>query len=532
MLNTQLLLVLAGLAFLFLTAKKWITRRHTNQTLPPSPPPLPLLGNLHIFPTKDVHYQFTKWARQYGEIYTLYLGPTTAIVLTSPLAIQQILEKNSALTSDRPDNYIARLVTGDDHNLVLAHYTDTWRSLRRGAHGILTAQACLDHLAIQQAEAVQLSHDLLTDPGGFATSIRRYSFSVIMSVLYGKRVPRYASPEATALFKMLELWVNILSPGAHPLIEMFPALRCIPGPFASWRRLCKKVRIIQRQLYFGLLDEVEARSDQGNGNGCFMETVCARAQEWGLDRELTGYLGGVLIEAGSDTTSAFIQTLVLLLVAHPQVQRKAQVELDAVVGTDRMPILEDLEDLPYVRAVILETHRYRPVAPLAVPHAATAGFNYGQYTIPKGAILFVNTYGVFHDETIFKDPETYNPSRFLENPEKEKLLDLAFGAGRRVCPGMNLARNSIAINTMNLLWGFDFMKARDATGAMIEPDVWDYSEGVATCPNPFKCDINPRSRHHEEIVRRDFIASRDAFLPFEHNLSASDKAFIREQWKD
>lgn len=109
-----------------------------------------------------------------------------------------------------------------------------------------------------------------------------------------------------------------------------------------------------------------------------METVCARAEEWKLDRELVGYalafddhsypnqhsfhlldlynryLGGVLLEGGSDTTSSFLQSLILALVTHPEVQKKAQEEIDRVVGNDRAPVLEDIEHLPYCQAIILE----------------------------------------------------------------------------------------------------------------------------------------------------------------------------------
>ena len=140
------------------------------------------------------------------------------------------------------------------------------------------------------------------------------------------------------------------------------------------------------------------------------------------------YLGGVLIEAGSDTTAAFLQSFILLLVAHPEVQAKAQREIDEVVGAERMPTLDDFAKLPYLRAVVSEvrslgwiileafaniaaqTHRFRPVAPLTVPHAATADIRvsaiadhalvcrpsynvppkYGQYVIPKGSIVFAN----------------------------------------------------------------------------------------------------------------------------------------------
>ena len=118
------------------------------------------------------------------------------------------------------------------------------------------------------------------------------------------------------------------------------------------------------------------------------------------------HLGGTLIEAGSDTTSSFTQSLVLALVAFPEVQKKAQAELDSVFGTDRVPTFEDLERLPYIRAVINEVHRFRPNAPL-IPHAATEDVKvcyftvwnwlynflcaqYRGHTIPAGATILIN----------------------------------------------------------------------------------------------------------------------------------------------
>ncbi|KAG8924505.1 hypothetical protein FRC02_010372, partial [Tulasnella sp. 418] len=131
--------------------------------LPPGPDTIPLLGNLHLFPTSNIHFKFTEWARQYGEIYSLKMGPGTAIVITSPAAVRQIMDKNSAATSSRPEHHIGYTVT-EGLNMGLCGYNDTWRTFRRASHEILTPQACARHLPIQQAEATQLMYDLLVRP--------------------------------------------------------------------------------------------------------------------------------------------------------------------------------------------------------------------------------------------------------------------------------------------------------------------------------------------------------------------------------
>jgi len=253
------------------------------------------------------------------------------------------------------------------------------------------------------------------------------------------------------------------------------------------------------------------------------------------------YLGGVLIEGGSDTSSSFLQSLILTLVAYPEAQRKAHEEIDRVIGKDRAPVYEDIQDLPYIRAVINESHRFRPVAPLAIPHATTSDVEYKGYIIPAGSTTFVNNWGIFHDSKVYDEPEIFNPDRFLESEfgtkveardsDKDRRNNLAFGSARRICPGIHLAMNSLILNTMNLLWGFDFNPAKNSSGQDIEPDLWNYVKGILTCPNPFECTITPRSQEHAEIIKRQFANCTPSFLPYEHEISNEDKVFVEAQRK-
>jgi len=287
-------------------------------------------------------------------------------------------------------------------------------------------------------------------------------------------------------------------------------------------------------LYFGLLDETKERLRRGEENGSYMEEVLTRQEEFGMNKEITGYLGGVLIEGGSDTTSSYLQSLVLALTAYPEVQRKAHEEIDRVVGEHRMPTLDDLDRMPYIRAMILETHRFRPVAPLFIPHATLAPEEYKGFVIPKGATIFVNAWGIFHDPELYDDPENFIPDRYLltENGTKPGVdgSDLrptfAFGVGRRICPGIHLAQNSININAMNLIWAFNFTTDTDEKGKPIEVDTFDYQKGILTAPCPFRCKITPRSAEKAEIIEHQFLEAVDTFSKFEFGLSQEDKEFV------
>lgn len=510
-----------------------VGKRHPS--LPPGPPTIPIFGNLNKFPTEFAHIKFTEWARQYGDIYSLKIGPGTAVVLTSMDAVKELMERRSGSTVDRPPNFMADDITGG-LNMVLARYGENWRILRKAAHAILTPNAVAAHVPIQIAESIQVMYDFLKTPEHFYTHLRRYSNSVIMSVLYGKRCPRYETREAILFFEAQHLWELALEPGAHPPIDILPFLRYIPRRWASWKGLCEDTRKLQRDLYFGLLEECEEKVGKGEENGCYMEEIIKRREELGLDRELAGYFGGVMIEGGSDTTSSFFQSLCLLLTAFPEAQRKAQEEMDRVVGDQRIPSLDDAARLPYIQAIVKETHRMRPVAPLAIPHSNREAEQYRGYLIPEGSTIFVNNWGMFHDPEIFEDPEIFNPDRYIGNEFGTKVgVDISsfrenipFGYGRRICPGIHLANNSLILNTMNLIWAFNFEHAVDpSSGEPIPVDISNYQKGILTAPKPFKCKITCRSPKRAEIIEREFRDAIHIFENFEGNLSEDDKAWLK-----
>ncbi|KAJ7767955.1 cytochrome P450 [Mycena maculata] len=353
--------------------------------LPPGPPTIPLLGNLHIFPTEFAHYKFTEWARKYGGGGACYIN--TSSFCPSP-----------------------------------AHPTGQGHS--------------------------------------FYTHIRRYSSSVILSVLYGKRAPRYDTPKTTGFWEAQHEWQLLVEPGSTPLIDIFPFLKSIPEHWAKWKRDAKKVRSLQRAVYFGLLNETKRRLRSGEENRSYMEEVLARQEEFGMDEEMTRYLGGALIEGGSETTSSYLQSLVLCLVAYPEAQKQAHEEIDCVVRDDRMSTLDDIDFFP------IFTHCFRPVTPMSVPHATTAAeegvssMTQASFSCPLSMPSLSKTF----PPALYDNPEDFNPDRYLLTENGTRLgvdssdlgPNIVFGAGRRICPGRHLAQNSIDINVMNLLWAFDF----------------------------------------------------------------------------
>lgn len=227
-----------------------------------------------------------------------------------------------------------------------------------------------------------------------------------------------------------------------------------------------------KNLYINtLFREVKERMAKGEVTNCWMAKIIERND--GLNDESLAWNGGVMMEGGSDTTSGALLTFVLSCVLYPEAVAKAHAELDKVIGQDRSPTIEDIKNLPYCRAFILEVMRFRPTAPAGVPHVLTKEETYKGYVLPAGSLVVGNTWAVLHDENSYDDPDNFHPERFIKNEfgVKESNEDwrntFPYGAGRRICLGMHLAENSLAITIPKLLWAFNYGRAKDESGTEI-----------------------------------------------------------------
>ena len=167
------------------------------------------------------------------------------------------------------------------------------------------------------------------------------------------------------------------------------------------------------------------------------------------------------------------------MIAFPEVQRRAQAELDAVVGRDRLPTFADAPRLPYVCAIIKEILRWRPGAPFGVPHVATEEDWYEGMYIPKGTVCIANIWHCNHDRAVFgDDADEFRPERHLDENgellpgpfETNQAGHSAFGFGRRICVGKDLAAESLFIDTVRILWATKLECTRDENGIEVPLD--------------------------------------------------------------
>ncbi|TFY79434.1 hypothetical protein EWM64_g4580 [Hericium alpestre] len=214
-----------------------------------------------------------------------------------------------------------------------------------------------------------------------------------------------------------------------------------------------------------------------------------------------------IMGGGADTTVCAKYSFFLAMVLYPEVQKKAQEELDAVVGNDRLPMINDRSQLPYIDAIVKEVLRWSPVAPLGIPHRATEDDIHDGYFIPKGSIIFPNIWKFLNDEQTYKNPFEFRPERFLasekQEPERDSR-DFAFGFGRRTCPGLLLADTSLFISCAMILSAFNIEKAVE-NGVPITPKA-EFVDEIVNHPKMFNCSIKPRSVQAISIIKSvDFV---------------------------
>ncbi|KAK0500318.1 cytochrome P450 [Armillaria luteobubalina] len=209
----------------------------------------------------------------------------------------------------------------------------------------------------------------------------------------------------------------------------------------------------------------------------------------------------VAFAGGADTTVSTVLSVILAFLLYPEVQAKAQAELDTVVGHSRLPNFDDRAQLSYINAIVLEALRWNPVIPGGVPHRTVKEDVYKGYYIPAGATIVGNVWAILHDEKDYPNPLVFDPNRFLPEDGKEPQPEptAAFGFGRRICPGRHLALNTTWIAVASMAATLSFSKAVDSEGRVIEPSD-TYTDGLLSFPAPFKCTIKARSAQAEALI--------------------------------
>ncbi|KAH9901308.1 cytochrome P450 [Cubamyces lactineus] len=494
----MVLAVLSALSALVVAFLVWWY--HRPRGLPPGPPRSILGDNMRDIPAVQPWKQFTAWNKQYGPVVSFYLGRTPVIMLGTAQAAWDLLDKRSDIYSGRPRSIMAGEILSWGVRAITLSYGPRYKRWRALMHASLNSTAVTQYRSLQSLECKSLLRSLLgaKGPMEYKDHLTLFQMSVIFRIAYGRRIRTLQDDVVIANTRVGGMFAQV--PGRY-LVESWPILLRLPYRLQWFRHPVDKQREEDRKYYTSLMDHVRKRMVAGTAQPSMATIALERQAEFGLSELEMAYTLAGPWDAGVGTTVGGIEVFLLAMLHFPDVQAKAQTEIDKVVGRSRIPEFSDMESLPYVMAAIKEAARWRPVAPTGFPHALMQDDTYNGYYLPKGATVYANIHAIMQDPELFPEPEQFRPERFLhtKNPKLQGMT-IQFGFGRRICPGLHVANQSIFIVIARLLWAFNIVPVKDADGKPIIPSADDFVSRLVTRPSPFPCSFEVRDEHARELI--------------------------------
>ncbi|MED6108296.1 hypothetical protein PIB30_022426 [Stylosanthes scabra] len=473
-----LLSIIIGIITIFLMLKLTRTRRNkANNNLPPSPPKLPLIGNLHQVGTLP-HHSFYELSKKHGSLMFLQLGQIPTLVISSADMAKEITKNHDIVFSSRPSVTAAKIFVHGGKDVAFSPYGEEWRQKRKlCVLELLSLKRVRSFQSIREEEVVELVDSIrrscATSKEGSVINLSEMmiatSNNIVSSCVLGQK---YDTPKDGRSNSFGDLGRKLMKHFSDFCVgDFYPKL--------GWVDVLRGLVPEFKTTFAGLdacFDEVieEHKRMKKNGGGDdeellsirkdFVEILLQLQENGVLDFQLTGEdIKAILADmfvGGSDTTSTTLEWTFAELLRNPNVMKKAQEEVRRVVGSKSKVEENDVNQMTYLQFVIKESLRLHPPLPLLVPRETLSGVKVKGYDIPPKTRVFFNVWGIQRDPELWENPEEFLPERFENNSVDFKGHDfqlLPFGTGRRGCPGISFGLTSAEYILANLLYWFDWM---------------------------------------------------------------------------
>ncbi|KAJ6581964.1 cytochrome P450 [Mycena capillaripes] len=417
--------------------------RRLKSNLPPGPRRWPLIGSVLEMPQSHQWVTFSQWAKTYGAS-NIRIYSVGSIVYLDVLGQPVIVINSAKVAKDLLDQRF--LIYSDRPNLnlfVLQPYNDIWQQQRKIVAQDFGPSAVRRYYALQEAEAQKLVHGLVEDPSTLVHQTQLRIGTIIIRVTYGHYITDEHDRFLTSPLTATDNFSQATAPGVWA-VDLFNCLKSVKH-LPSW---------IPGSVFLQV------------------------AKRWRKIKNL-------------NTSS--VLTFFLAIMLNPSVQVKARKEIEA-----------DRAALPYVRSIMTEVLRWQPAAPLGIPHATSQDDIYDGMHIFKGSLVIANIWHMLHDPAVYRNPMDFDPDRYQGlDSEMDKVTDLAFGFGRRACPGKDFAEGTFFAIISTVLATCEILPILDAGGNEVLPKV-TYSSGTIVFPSPFNCNIKCRSQKALELLSHGY----------------------------
>ncbi|MED6176847.1 hypothetical protein PIB30_092232 [Stylosanthes scabra] len=453
-------------------------KKNGHQNSLPSPPSLPIIGHLHLISSLP-HQSFHSLSSRYGPIMQVFLGSLPCVVVSSPEIAKEFLKTHETAFSDRFRSSAVHYLSYGSKGFLFAPYGSFWKFMKKLCMSELLGQRTLDQLlplrkqetlrflkVLQKrgeaGEYVDLGDELLTLTNSVISRMT-------MSVTCCEDGDNSNSDDAEAMRKMVKDTAELAGKfNVSDFIWLFKnwdlqgmnkRLKEILERFDSMiKRIIKEHEFVRKKKKEGESEGVSVRD--------LLDILLEIYEDKKRNDEIelsTDNIKAFILDifmAGTDTSAITIEWALAELINNSHVMEKARQEIDSVTRRNRLIEESDLPNLPYLRAIVKETLRLHPAAPL-LGRRSTEPSTVCGYEIPSKSLLFINLWSIGRDPKIWDNPLEFRPERFMEEGQ---LMDvrgqhfqlMPFGTGRRVCPGASLALQIVPSNLAAMIQCFEW----------------------------------------------------------------------------
>ncbi|XP_054814376.1 cytochrome P450 71D10-like [Prosopis cineraria] len=454
--------ILLAISFFFLIILKRSSYNKSIKTLPPGPFKLPIIGNLHQLP----HHALRDLANKYGPIIHLQLGELSHVVVSSPEIAQEIMKKHDTTFANRPA-LLATTIISNNTSISFSPYGSYWRQLRKICSlELLSAKRVQTFRTIREEEVSTLVRNI-SEHEGFIVNLTEKLYEltnfVTARAAFGAKTKNVGEILST-MQRVLEVMSGFSVADLYPAVKI---LQVITGVRFKIERVNREIDMMVRNI---INDHIEKNNNPDGQVGKTIEDdlidVLLRIQkendlEIPLSEENIKAIIADIFLGGTETSATTVEWSMSELLRNPNKMKKAQEEVRNVFGSKGYVDESEFHHLKYVSAVIKETLRLHPPAPLLLPRENSKGCKINSYEIPPKTKVIINSWAIGRDPKYWHEPEKFEPERFLNasidyNFKGTEFKYIPFGSGRRICPGVSFAVVLVEIMLSTLLYHFDW----------------------------------------------------------------------------
>ncbi|KAJ4712450.1 Cytochrome P450 [Melia azedarach] len=485
----QPLSTIAAAVFIIFLLFKWLCQPSMKQHYsPPSPPKLPIIGNLHqlgLLPHRSLH----ALAKRYGPLMLLHFGKVPVLVVSSDDAARLIMRSHDSIFANRPKTTPAQKLLYDGKDVALSpEQNEYWRQIKsicvlhllsnkrvRSFHNVREEETALMIQKIKRLSSSSL-------PINLSEVLCTLTNDIVCRVSMGRK---YSDEEAGRKFmKLLGKIEELL--GTFHVGDYVPWLAWVcrfNGLDAVLEKVAKETdefleRVIEEHENRMIMNNKKATDqtasegeDQKNIMDVLLWIQKSNMYVKSIDRVSIKAIILDMFGAGTDTTYTLLEWTMTELLRHPDIMKRTQNEVRGIVGDKSDITEEDLDKMHYLNAVIKEILRFHTPIPLLLPRESNQDIKIQGYDIPAGTQVIINYWTIGRDPALWDQPEEFRPERFLNSSLDFHGRDfrfIPFGAGRRGCPGIQFGMRIAELALANLLKKFDWSLPAGVSGEELD----------------------------------------------------------------